>query len=159
MIRSAWIDNEKIDKNPVCGPGLLTRRIVEHICNDNTITKITEKEAAEIKKLESNSIIVNAQNDKRKKDSRLFESKRVGIDADIHKKYSLFRLRSLIELKEPDHPFKEKKKAVVSYFKDHNIEVTPDNIKELLGCYSKYVFDCFNSKNLITGITLYNSML
>ncbi|KAA6348775.1 hypothetical protein EZS27_003753 [termite gut metagenome] len=139
LIRSAWINNEE---KPICGPGLLTRRIVEHICNDHTITKITEKEATEIRKLEDKSIIINAQNDKRKKEP-IFESTRFNIKAD--KEYSPYKLRSLIELKEPNHKFKEKEKVVISYFEDHKeIEVTFEKIKALLGYKAKVVFDHFN---------------
>ncbi|KAA6311427.1 hypothetical protein EZS27_037440 [termite gut metagenome] len=127
--------------------------------------KITKEEITKIEELEEKSIIANAQNDKRKKDSIIFESKRVGINANNHKEYSLFKLRSLIELKEPKHPFKEKEKVVISYFEDHikeitpdNIkEITPDNIKELLGCDSKYIRDYFKSKNLIMEITFYSN--
>jgi 3-methyladenine DNA glycosylase Mpg len=142
LIRSAWVNNEE---DPVCGPGLLTRRIVEHICNNKIVEKITEKEIVKIEELEKKSIIVNTQNDKRKKDSIVFESTRVGINVNIHKEYGLFQLRSLIELKEPNHPFKEKEKIVISYLEEHNeIEVTPDKIKELLGYKAKTVFDHFN---------------
>jgi 3-methyladenine DNA glycosylase Mpg len=144
LIRSAWINNEE---KPVCGSGLLARRIVKHICNDDTITKITEKETIEIRKLEDKSIIVNAQNDKRKKDSIVFKSTRVGINTNNHKEYSSYKLRCLIELKEPYHPFKEKEKVVISYLEDHKeIEVTLDTIKKLLGYEAKTVYEYFNQQ-------------
>ncbi|KAA6332972.1 hypothetical protein EZS27_018568 [termite gut metagenome] len=59
LIRSAWIKDEE---EPICGPGRLTRYIVEHICGDKIIKKITEKEIVKIEELEKKSIIrVNDQ--------------------------------------------------------------------------------------------------
>lgn len=80
LIRGAWINQEG---TPVCTPGVLTRRVVFHICDDDSIVKITDKERAVIQKLEENNQIVQlAANDKRNKDSILFQSTRFGISSD-----------------------------------------------------------------------------
>jgi len=139
LIRSAWINSEEI---PVCGPGLLTRRVVKYICKDEFITKITEKEKEKVLKLEENdTVVVNTNNDKRQKDSPIFNSTRFGINPKVHPGYGLYNLRSLIELKEPKHPFKEKEKAVEIYMKDNNITPTENNVKQLLGYASKTILD------------------
>jgi len=145
LIRSAWINSEEI---PVCGPGLLTRRVVKYVCKDGFITKITEKEKVEVLKLEENdTVVVNTNNDKRQKDSPIFNSTRFGINPKVHPEYGLYNLRSLIELKETNHPFKEKEKAVEIYMRNNNIEPTDDNIKQLLGSKSKAVLEKLKGNN------------
>lgn len=139
LIRSAWINSEEI---PVCGPGLLTRRVVKYICKDESVTKITEKEKSAICKLEENeSVIVDAIDDNRQKDSPIFNSTRFGISSIVHPEYGYYKLRSLIELKYPNHPFKEKEKAVEIYMRDNKITPTEENVKQLLGYTSKTIFE------------------
>lgn len=139
LIRSAWINSEEI---PVCGPGLLTRRLVKYICKDESISKITEKEKVAICKLEENdSIIIEATDDKRQKSSPIFNSTRFGVDPKVHPEYGYYKLRSLRELKEPNHSFKEKEKAVEIYMKDNKISPTEENVKLLLGYASKTLLE------------------
>lgn len=144
LIRGAWINQEE---TPVCTPGVLTRRVVFHICNDNSIVKITDTERDIIQKLEENNQIVQqAYNDKRNKDSILFQSTRFGISADNHPEYALLKLRSLIELNEPNHPFKAKEKVALDYMIDNNIEPIPDNIRKILGSNSNWIIEQMKSK-------------
>ncbi|MDR1729458.1 MAG: hypothetical protein LBR52_02220 [Prevotellaceae bacterium] len=136
LIRSAWINDEE---KPVCGPGILTRRIVRHICKNDSIVKITENEKVKINQIEErNNTVVRALNDKRKKDSIVFNSTRFGINPA---KYGLYKLRSLIELKEPHHPFKEKEKVIISYMKENHIKPVAENVKSLLGYASKSILE------------------
>jgi hypothetical protein len=148
LIRSAWINNE--DK-PVCGPGLLTKRIVRHICKDEKIEKLSDKEISEIIKFEKESILFESKNDMRNKESTIFNATRVGIrnknNEDCKKYYVNLKLRSLIELKEKDHPFKEKEKVVISYLEENPcIERTPEKIRDLLGSKSEFVLSELQKK-------------
>lgn len=139
LIRSAWINSEEI---PVCGPGLLTRRVVKHICKDDSVTKITEIEKKAICELEENdSIIVDAIDDKRQKNSPIFNSTRCGISSKVHPEYGYYKLRSLIELECPSHPFKEKEKVVEIYMRDNKITPKEENVKQLLGYTSKTILE------------------
>lgn len=92
-------------------------------------------------------MVVNTNNDKRQKNSPIFNSTRFGINPKVHPEYGLYNLRSLIELKEPKHPFKEKEKAVEIYMRNNNIEPTDDNIKQLLGSKSKAVLEKLKGNN------------
>ncbi len=144
LIRSAWINSEEI---PVCGPGLLTRRVVKHICNDESIKKITDKEANTIRKLEENSQIIKlVYDDRRNKESYLMHSTRFGINPDNHPEYALYKLRSLIELNAPDHSFRAKEKVVLDYMIDNNIDPTPNNIRKILGSNSNWIIKQMQSK-------------
>ena len=142
LIRGAWINDEE---TPVCTPGILTRRVVFHICDDNSIAKITDRERTVIQQLEDNNQIVqSASNDKRKKDTILFHSTRFGISSDNHPEYALYKLRSLIELSEP---FKAKEKVVLDYMKDNNIEPIADNVRKILGSNSNSILEKLKSGN------------
>ncbi len=144
LIRGAWVNQEE---TPVCTPGLLTRRIVFHICDDNSIVKITGRERTVIQKLEDNDQIVQlATNDRRNKDSILFHSTRYGISSNNHPEYALYKLRSLIELNEPNHSFRAKEKIVIDYMIDKSIEPTPDNIRKILGSNSNWIIEQMKSK-------------
>lgn len=139
LIRSAWINSEEI---PICGPGLLTRRLIKYICKDDSITNITKIEEEAIRKLEEKeSILVDAIDDKRQKDSPIFNSTRFGISSMVHPEYGYYKLRSLIELKCPNHPFKEKEKVVEIYIRDNKIPPTEENVKQLLGYTSKTIIE------------------
>ncbi len=145
LIRGAWINDEE---TPVCTPGILTRRVVFHICDDNSIAKITDRERTVIQQLEDNNQIVQlASNDKRKKDTILFHSTRFGISSDNHPEYALYKLRSLIELSEPNHPFKAKEKVVLDYMRDNNIEPIADNVRKILGSNSNSILEKLKSGN------------
>ncbi len=142
LVRSAWVNNEN---RPECGPGRLVRRIVRHLCKDDSITKITEKEALKINEIEGkNNILVRALNDKRKKDSIVFNSTRFGINPRVHPEYAPYKLRSLIELKEPNHSFKEKEKVALFYMKDNNIDA--GELKSILGYTSKKILEKLSEK-------------
>jgi hypothetical protein len=137
LIRSAWINNEE---KPVCGPGLLTRRIVKHISQNDIIANLSDSDKEQIRNLEDkNTILVHATDDKRDKSSPLFNSTRIGISPKTHPEYAQYNLRSLIELKNPNHPFKEKEKAVETYMRDNGKTGTAENVKELLGYVSKSI--------------------
>lgn len=139
LIRSAWINCEE---KPICGPGLLTRRVIKHISQNDKIINLTDDEKSLIRTLEDkDSILVYASDDKRKKDSPLFHSTRFGISSDTHPEYAQYKLRSLIELKEANHPFKEKEKVVESYMRDNNILPTEKNTKQILGYVSKSIIN------------------
>ena len=143
LIRSAWINSEEI---PVCGLGLLTRRVVKHICKDDSITNITKIEEEAIRKLEEKeSILVDAIDDKREKNSPIFNSTRFGISSKVHPEYGYYKLRSLIELKCPNHPFKEKEKVVEIYIRDNKIAPTKENVKQLLGYTSNTLLKKLNN--------------
>ena len=145
LIRGAWINQEE---TPVCTPGVLTRRVVFYICDDDSIVKITDKERVVIQKLEENNQIVQlAANDKRNKDSILFQSTRFGISSDNHPEYALYKLRSLIELSEPNHPFKAKEKVVLDYMRDNKIEPIADNVRKILGSNSNSILEKLKSEN------------
>lgn len=145
LIRGAWINQEE---TPVCTPGVLTRRVVFHICDDNSIVKIADKEIVVVEKLEENNQIVQlATNDKRNKDSILFQSTRFGISPDNHPEYALYKLRSLIELSEPNHSFKAKEKVVLDYMRDNKIEPIADNVRKILGSNSNSILEKLKSEN------------
>lgn len=145
LIRGAWINQEEA---PVCTPGVLTRRVVYHICDDDSIVKITDKERVVIQKLEEdNQIVQLATNDKRNKNSILFQSTRFGISPDNHPEYALYKLRSLIELSEPNHPFKAKEKVVLDYMRDNKIEPIADNVRKILRSNSNSILEKLKSGN------------
>ena len=161
LIRSAWINNED---TPVCGPGRLTKNIVRHICNDDTINKITEKAKVDVNKIEDRTnIVVPASEDKRKKDSIIFNATRFGISPN--KNFASCKLRSLIELKEPKHPYKDKEKVVLSYMEDNIDDIVKDYSEErirnivtgLLGYPSKDVIEKFKKKQIEFSSTGNNS--
>ncbi|TFD97327.1 hypothetical protein E2605_06570 [Dysgonomonas capnocytophagoides] len=144
LIRGAWINQEE---TPICTPGILTRRVVYHICDNNSVLKITDKERTIIQKLEENNQIVQlASNDRRNKDSILFQSTRFGINPNNHPEYALYKLRSLIELNEPNHPFRAKEKVVLDHMRDNNIAPIPDNIRKILGSNSNWIIEQMKSK-------------
>ena len=144
LIRGAWINQEDI---PICTPGILTRRVVSHICKNDVIVKITDTERAKIQELEENNQIVQlATNDKRIKDSTLFQSTRFGIKPENHPEYASYKLRSLIELNEPNHPFRAKEKVVLDHMRDHKKEPSADNVRKLLGYKSKWILEQLESK-------------
>lgn len=144
LIRGAWINQEE---KPVCTPGVLTRRVIFHICNDDSIKKITGKEANAIRELEENSQIIQlAYDDRRNKESYLMHSTRFGINPDNHPEYASYKLRSLIELNAPSHPFRAKEKVALDYIIDNNIDPTPDNIRKILGSNSNWIINQLKSK-------------
>lgn len=144
LIRAAWINNEE---TPICTPGVLTRKIVKSICKDESIKKIGEKEAIIIRALEEkNNILKPATNDKRDKESIVFNSTRFGISATNHPEYAEYRLRSLIELSAAKHPFKAKEKVVLDYMLDKKIEATADNVKKYLGYKSNSILERLKTK-------------
>lgn len=112
LLRSAWINAE--DK-PVCGPGLLTRRMVEYISGKAPLTTI-EKERSLIESKEALEVVCPAVDDKRDKCSPLVCGCRYGIKPENHPEFAGYELRSLIELDKPNHPFKDKKKLAIAYF-------------------------------------------
>lgn len=147
LIRGAWINQEEI---PICTPGILTRRVVSHICKNDSIVKMTDTERAKIQELEENNQIVQlATNDKRIK-TPLFQSTRFGIKPENHPEYALYKLRSLIELKEPNHPFRAKEKVVLDYIRKHinNYKNKPnaEDVRELLGYKSNWILEQLESK-------------
>lgn len=145
LIRGAWINDE--DK-PICTPGVLTRRVVRHICKDDTVEKVTEKEAVMIRALETRDDILKPTiSDNRDKESILYNSTRFGISATNHPEYALYKLRSLIELNAPNHPFKAKEKVVLDYMIDNKIEPTAENVRKLLGSNSNKILEQLNAKN------------
>lgn len=142
LIRGAWINQEK---EPICGPGLLTRRVVREICKNHEINKVTPKEALTIRELEEKDTILQpAINDPRDKESVLFHSTRVGIKPENHPEYAPYHLRSLIELSAPNHPFRAKEKVVLDYMREHKIEPTVENIRKLLGSNSNWILKELN---------------
>lgn len=149
LIRGAWINDEKVPVcTPVCTSGILTERVVSHICDNNHIVKITDRERTKIQELEENNQIIQlASNDKRKKDSILFHSTRFGISSDNHPEFAQYKLRSLIELSEPNHPFKAKEKVVLDYMKDNKIEPIAKKVREILGYNSNSILDKLKSEN------------
>ena len=106
LIRSAWINSEA---RPVCGPGLLCRRMLEHILGEAPAAR-REKDRRLIEDREELEVVFPALNDKRDKDSPLLCGYRYGIKPANHPEYSQYKLRSLIEAEKPDHPFKDKRK-------------------------------------------------
>jgi hypothetical protein len=111
LLRSAWINAE--DK-PVCGPGLLARRIAGHILG-TAPAAIGAKERPLIESKEDEPALFPAINDCRDKDSPLLCACRYGIKAANHPEFSRFPLRSLIEPDKPAHPFRDKKKLAAAY--------------------------------------------
>lgn len=139
LIRAAWVNDEE---KPICTPGVLTRKVVRHICQDESIEKVGAKEAAIIRVLEEkNTIFKLATNDNRDKGSIVFNSTRFGISATNHPEYAQYRLRSLIELNVPEHPFKAKEKVVLDHMLDNKIEATADNVRMLLGSNSNSILE------------------
>lgn len=144
LIRAAWINN---DIEPICTPGVLVREVVRRISKDNSLKKITEREAILVRELEEKDDIIKiAINDKRDKKSIVFNSTRFGISPENHPEYAMYKLRSLIELNAPNHPFKAKEKLVVDYIEDKNIEPTLENIKKIIGYNSKSILEKLKSK-------------
>ena len=144
LIRGAWINQEN---EPICTPGVLTRKVVQDICKDNTLEKISEKEAIIIRQYEAkDSIIKPAHSDPRDKDSILFHSTRFGIDPQNHPEYAPYKLRSLIELSAPKHPFRAKEKVVLDYMIEHKLEPTAENVRKLMGSNSNWVLNQLQNK-------------
>lgn len=107
LIRSAWIN---ADDKPVCGPGLLSRRVAEHILGKAPVATI-EQDRRLIEESEEKTVVFPALNDRRDKASPLLCGCRYGIKPANHPEYSQYKLRSLIEAEKPDHPFKDKRKT------------------------------------------------
>lgn len=125
LIRAAWINNEE---SPICTPGVLTRKIIRHICKDEAIKKIGKEEATIIRALEEkDNILQLAKADKRDKKSIVFNSTRFGISSTNHPEYSHYPIRSLIELNNPKHPYKDKEKVVLDYIIYNKIKPTLEN--------------------------------
>jgi hypothetical protein len=142
LIRSARVNAEE---KSICGPGLLTRRIVAHVCKkEDSIIQITDEERSIIRTLEEKEgVLVQVEDDKRDK-KFILNGKRFGI-RDIHKPFSEYNLRSLIELKQ--HPFKDKERMVISHFKEIKEKggvVTINDVVEVLGYKCKAVFDALD---------------
>lgn len=142
LIRSARVN---VEEKPICGPGLLTRRIVAHICKkEDGIIQITDEERSIIRtwEEETEEVLVQAEDDKRDKEF-ILNGKRWGINEEIHKPFSEYNLRSLIELKHKQHPFKGKEQMVIQHFqeikKDGGV-VTRDDVFKVLGWNAQIVF-------------------
>jgi hypothetical protein len=132
LIRSAWVNE---DEEPICGPGLLTRRIVQHITGKEVIESI-EEERPIIEEVE-NIVVLTKQ-------EPIIEGKRFGINEEKHAPYSGYKLRALSNLKY--YPFKGKEKIAIAYFEEVGGGVTMERIKDLLGFKSQVVYDYFNKK-------------
>jgi hypothetical protein len=109
LIRSAWINDET---EPVCGPGLLTRRIVQHLSNETKIedeTKIiiedVEKYRSKIEEVEGKTTLIKPRKRDISKEYQpadeypIMNGKRIRIKEETHGAYSNYNLRSLIGLK------------------------------------------------------------
>jgi hypothetical protein len=122
LIRSAWINEEK---EPVCGPNLLKKRIIRHYTGKKDDNKITPEEFEKIRELEeTEKRLVLATNDKREK-KPLFCGCRYGIDPENDPEFFQYKLRLLIELNEPNHPFKDKGKVDIFCFEKKGDENSP----------------------------------
>jgi hypothetical protein len=116
LLRSAWINAEA---SPVCGPGLLVRRILEPGSGKAPL-RASGAGRRLIEDKEAQDVVCLAVNDKRDKSSPLVYGPRYGIKPANHPEFSQYKLRSLIELDKPDHPFKDKKKLAITYFKENH---------------------------------------
>jgi hypothetical protein len=161
LIRSTWINEEK---EPVCGPGLLTRRIVQHLSNETEIedeTKIViedvEKYRSKIEEIENRTTLIKPRKRDISKEYQpvkeypIIEGKRFGIKDEKHAPYSTYKLRALIGLKKEKHPFKDKERMAISYFeevkeKEVGVKITMEMIKDVLGFKAQAVYNHFNKE-------------
>jgi hypothetical protein len=148
LIRSAWIND---DKEPVCGPGLLTRRIVQHITGETAIANV-EDYRFKIEEVENKTTLIKPRKRDISKEYQpadeypIMNGKRIRIKEETHGAYSNYKLRALIGLKKNTHTFEDKIKMVISYFEEAGGEVTCERIKKILGANDKEIFDHFNNK-------------
>ena len=93
----------------MCAPGLLCRRLAEHILKKTPLASI-EQDRRLIEECEERTVVLPALNDRRDKASPLLCGCRYGIKPANHPEYASYKLRSLIEAEKPHHPFKDKRK-------------------------------------------------
>ncbi|MDD4821789.1 MAG: hypothetical protein PHI48_04445 [Bacteroidales bacterium] len=135
LIRNAYIN----DGAQICGPSKLVWEVVDHICYEDNIKKLSQDHKVKICKLEDQLVLMQTDAKDKRIINPIFVTHRKGITKGD---YIDSPLRSFIELKQ-EHADVKKEKILLEYFKKENINVTEDLVVDILGYKSKAILDSF----------------
>lgn len=135
LIRSARVNNEE---GIINGPQLLAQRVYRHICNNDNLSGLSDSSQSILSDFERNKVVLI--HSEIRKPSTLIHSSRIGLNSKSQ--FSSLWLRSLTELSLS----KQKQKDVLAYMEYNNIELTPDNVKKILGYTSNWIIERMKAK-------------
>ncbi|MDR0371349.1 MAG: hypothetical protein LBH80_05800 [Prevotellaceae bacterium] len=134
LIRSAKINDED---HVETGPQRLAQRIYRHICDDETLTNLSEENRSVLTDFERNTTVLVRTTVR--KVPLFIHSSRIGLNNESP--YAHLPLRSLTDL----NVSKQKEKDVLAYMRYNGVAPTPTNIRKILGSNSNRIIQQMTS--------------